>query len=107
MKFDDIEPELIELCYTASPLEMTKVLVNGELRGLETLSLRGIEKRNELPAEVVNVLLIYFYKTFAGKVYNRMYLTKLYNLWLTNNIYTFKDAKRMTELDIKQVLDNV
>ncbi|WP_370295026.1 hypothetical protein [Rossellomorea marisflavi] len=104
MQLQNLSTEEIDLCYRADPFEMTRSILKEDLRGLEIISLKGIEKRNLLPKEVVNVLLIYFYQEFGGQVYNRTDLIKLYNSWASNNVNTFDEAVQMAKEDIRHYL---
>jgi replication initiation and membrane attachment protein DnaB len=92
------------LIYNADPFQMTRAILEDELRGLEKISIESIKNMNLLSVEVVNVLLVYFYGEFSGQVYNRNDLKKLYHLWAGQGIRTFDDALLMTERDIHKEL---
>ncbi|WML47257.1 hypothetical protein RCG23_17320 [Neobacillus sp. PS3-34] len=107
MKKDLNEPDFIRFCETASPLEMVSELTNGNIRGLEMLALRTLANRRQLPAVVVNVLLVYFFSTFANKVYDRNDLSRMYDYWATKHVLTFAQAKEMTQNDINVLLQRL
>lgn len=95
---------LYEECRYATPLETLKAATGGKVRGLDLLAARMIFSRNHLPAEAVNVLLVYFFKTFANKVFDRNDLLKVYDFWLKNRVGTYQEAIEMTKRDIFTVL---
>ncbi|ALC90764.1 hypothetical protein AM500_13930 [Bacillus sp. FJAT-18017] len=98
------ELSLIEYCKYATPTEVLKAATNGNVRGLDMLALRMVMARNKLPVEVVNVMIVYFFKTFANTVYDRNDLLKIYDHWLKHNVQTFVQAKQMTATDIHTIL---
>ncbi|BCB02590.1 hypothetical protein [Bacillus sp. KH172YL63] len=104
MKFEDINPELVMLCQGADPYHMAETVIGSQLRGLDILSLKGIERKTVLPKEVVNLLIIYFFTEVKGTVYHRNALPKLYNHWVSNEVLTFSKAQKMIELDMKSQL---
>ncbi|WP_409300068.1 hypothetical protein [Peribacillus sp. SCS-155] len=92
------------LISSASQEELVKKLTNGNIRGLDRLALRTISQRRQLPNEVVNVLLAYFFGTFANTVYDRKLLGKIYDFWANQGVHTFAHALTMAKLDITDVL---
>ncbi|MCA1065811.1 hypothetical protein QTG56_22030 [Rossellomorea sp. AcN35-11] len=107
MKLEDINPELLILCRTADHFHMAETVVGGPLRGLDILALKGIERKKSLPADVVNLLIIYFFTEVKGTVYHRNALSKLYNHWVSNEVLTFSKAKEMIELDMMEQLSEI
>ena len=91
-------------CRYASPLETLSAATGGNVRGLDLLATRMVLARIQLPAEALNVLLIYFFQTFANKVFDRNDLLKVYDFWLKNRVKTYRDAIEMTNRDIFTVL---
>ncbi|MGR3762897.1 DnaD domain protein [Rossellomorea sp. NS-SX7] len=87
--------------HSADPFHMTKSILRKNLRGLEIISIESINGLNLLPPEVVNVLLVSFYREFSDQVYNRNDLKKLYNHWAKKGIKTFDDALIMSDRDIR------
>jgi replication initiation and membrane attachment protein DnaB len=98
------DPEVVQMCETASQHEMVEHLTGGKLRGLEKLALVTLANRKQLPPNVVNVLIVYFFSTFVNKVYDRNDLARLYDYWASNHVYSFAKAKEMTEEKIENVL---
>ncbi|TMU85093.1 hypothetical protein FGG79_14510 [Bacillus sp. BHET2] len=107
MKFEDINPELVTLCQAADPFHMAEAVIGSPLRGLDILSLKGIERKKALPTDVVNLLIIYFFAEVKGTVYHRNALPKLYNHWVSNEVVTFTKAKEMIELDMQSQLGEI
>ncbi|WP_180827233.1 hypothetical protein [Bacillus sp. UMB0728] len=99
------EPNFISFCQTATPLEMVTRLTGGKVRGLENLALRSLNSRRQLPKEVVNVLLVYFYDSYAHQVYDRNSLARLYDYWATKRVRSFADARELTGVDIRTILN--
>jgi replication initiation and membrane attachment protein DnaB len=104
MNLKNLSEEEKNLIYSADPFQMTQSILNSNLRGLEKISIESIKSMNLLPVEVVNVLLVYFYSEYAGQVYNRNDLKRLYHLWASAGIRTYEDALEMTERDIHSEL---
>ena len=98
------DPEFLDFCETATPKEMVAKLTNNNVRGLENIALRSLSTRNKLPANVVNVLLVYFFNTFVNQVYNRNDLARIYDYWASKEVRNVPKAVEMTEEDIEQVL---
>lgn len=107
MKFQDINPELVKECQTADIYNMAERVIGSDLRGLDIISLKGIERKKNLPADVVNLMIIYFFTEFKGTVYHRNSLPKLYNHWVSQEVFTFNKAKEMIELDIHEQLGEI
>ncbi|MGD6897624.1 hypothetical protein [Bacillus infantis] len=100
------DPDFIRFCETATPLEMVTRLTGGKVRGLENLALRSLNNRRQLPKEVVNVLLVYFYDSYAHQVYDRNSLARLYDYWATKNVRSFAAARDMASIDIRSIINN-
>ncbi|HAQ06930.1 MAG TPA: hypothetical protein DCR24_05170 [Bacillus bacterium] len=98
------DPELLQFCETASPKEMVQKLTDNNLRGLENIALRSLSTRNKLPGNVLNVLLVYFFSTFANQVYDRNDLSRIYDYWASKEIRTVSQGVEMSKEDIQQVL---
>ncbi|AND39775.1 MULTISPECIES: hypothetical protein [Cytobacillus] len=98
------DPDFIQKCETSSPLEMVEYLTGGNIRGLEKIALGTLANRKQLPANVVNVLIVYFFSTFANKVYDRNDLARLYDYWASNHVYSLAKAQEMTGEYIEKVL---
>ncbi|KAA0561806.1 hypothetical protein F0342_18585 [Bacillus sp. CH30_1T] len=107
MKFEEINPELVTLCRTSDPFHMAETVIGDRLRGLDILSLKGIERKKALPRDVVNLLIIYFFTEVKGTVYHRNALSKLYNHWVSNEVFTFSKAKKMIEMDMHEQLGEI
>ena len=101
------DPEFLQFCETASPREMVEKLTNNNIRGLENIALRSLSTRNKLPGNVVNVLLVYFFSTFANQVYDRNDLSRIYDYWASKEIRTVPQSVEMSKEDIEQVLTNL
>lgn len=97
------DPEFLHFCEVAEPREMVEKLTNNNVRGLENIALRSLVTRKKLPAEVVNILLVYFYSTYANQVYNRNDLARLYDYWASKEIRTMSQAIDLTKEDIDQI----
>ncbi|WP_210363906.1 hypothetical protein [Bacillus sp. REN3] len=98
------DQEFFQLCETASLEEMAVRLTEGNIRGLENIALRSISTRKTLPLPVRNVLLAYFFNTFANEVYDRNDLARIYDYWTSEGIQTLPQAIGKTSEDITQVL---
>ncbi|KON88687.1 hypothetical protein AF332_19005 [Sporosarcina globispora] len=98
------DPDFVQKCETATPLIMVENITGGNIRGLEKIALGTLASRKQLPPNVVNVLLVYFFSTFANKVYDRNDLARLYDYWASNHVYSFAKAMEMTDEDIEKVL---
>ncbi|MBW3112240.1 MULTISPECIES: hypothetical protein [Bacillaceae] len=107
MKFEELNPELVTLCQTADHFHMAETVIGSPLRGLDILSLKGIERKNALPTDVTNLLIIYFFSEVKGTVYHRNALSKLYNHWVSNEVFTFTKAQQMVELDMQSQLGEI
>ncbi|PFA63130.1 hypothetical protein CN378_19065 [Bacillus sp. AFS015802] len=107
MKFEELNPELVTLCQTADHFHMAETVIGGPLRGLDILSLKGIERKKNLPTDVTNLLIIYFFTEVKGTVYHRNALAKLYNHWVSNEVFTFSKAQEMVELDMQSQLGEI
>lgn len=101
------DPEFLHFCETASPLEMVEKLTDHNIRGLENIALRSISTRTKLPANVVNVLLVYFFDSYANKVYNRNDLARIYDYWASKEVRTMPQAIEMTNDNIEHVLQGL
>ncbi|GLB60882.1 hypothetical protein [Cytobacillus sp. NCCP-133] len=101
------DPDFVQFCETASPLEMVERLTDGNIRGLEKIALGTLTNRKQLPADVVNVLLVYFFSAYANEVYDRNDLARLYDYWSSSYVYSFSKAQEMTEQNIDQVLSGL
>lgn len=86
---------------------MVEILTDGNVRGLDRLAIRTLEKRKQLPNEVVNLMLVYFFNAFANKVYHRNDLSRLYNYWAYKKVYSVSEAKKMMQVDISQILQDL
>ncbi|CAM3730789.1 hypothetical protein [Mesobacillus thioparans] len=99
------EPEFLSFCETATPIEVVEKLTNHNIRGLENIALRSISTRNKLPANVVNLLVAYFYDHYGNQVYNRNDLARLYDYWGSKDVRTMAKAVEMVQQeDIEEVL---
>lgn len=107
MEFEELNPELVLLCKTADHFHMAETVIGSPLRGLDILSLKGIERKKSLPADVTNLLIIYFFSEVKGTVYHRNALSKLYNQWVSNEVFTFTKAQEMVELDMQSQLGEI
>ncbi|WP_433750710.1 hypothetical protein [Falsibacillus pallidus] len=105
MGFFTNEPELRQLCLAKTPAEIFEYATGNQPKGIDIISFKGIETRKQLPDIVVNVLLLYFYDEFAGKVYNRTYLTRVYNNWVSKFPVSYEDAMNLANIDIKTLVD--
>jgi replication initiation and membrane attachment protein DnaB len=101
------DPEFLQFCETALPVEVVEKFTNNNIRGLENIALRSISTRKKLPPNVVNVLLAYFYQTHANQVYNRNDLARLYDYWASKEVRTISQAIEMAEEDIGEVLNTL
>ena len=101
------DPDFLHFCETALPIEVVEKLTNNNIRGLENIALRSISTRKKLPANVVNVLMVYFYSAFANQVYNRNDLARVYDYWASKEVRTMQQAVEMTNENIEQVLNNL
>jgi replication initiation and membrane attachment protein DnaB len=99
------DPEFLQFCESALPIEVVEKLTNNNIRGLENIALRSISTRKKLPPNVVNVLIAYFYSAFANQVYNRNDLARLYDYWASKEVRTMPQALEMTDEDIHQVIN--
>ncbi|RDU38864.1 hypothetical protein DRW41_04720 [Neobacillus piezotolerans] len=104
MVLEEKEIYLYEKFRHSSPFEVLHTVTGGKVRGLDLLALRRVLAKNQKHPEIINVLLIYFYKTFAGKPFDRNALLKVFDFWQKNNVHTFKQAVAMTERDIRTIL---
>ncbi|WP_409294655.1 hypothetical protein V1498_15905 [Peribacillus sp. SCS-26] len=104
MIIDLKDEEFLSACKSKTPLEMVWELTNGNVRGLEMLALRSLRQRQKLPAPVVNILIAYFYQTYAGVVYDRNDLARLYDHWSSRQVGTVEEALRMAEEDITKLM---
>jgi replication initiation and membrane attachment protein DnaB len=98
------DPEFLSLCEKAMPIEVVEKFTDNNIRGLENIALRSISTRNKLPANVVNLLVAYFYSHYGNQVYNRNDLARLYDYWASKDIRTMTQAVEMTNEDIEEVL---
>lgn len=101
------DPEFLQFCETALPIEVVEKFTQNNIRGLENIALRSISTRKKLPQNVVNVLLAYFYLSYGNQVYNRNDLARLYDYWASKEVRTISQAIEMAEEDINQVLDTL
>ncbi|WP_201712755.1 hypothetical protein [Rossellomorea arthrocnemi] len=107
MKFEELNPELVKLCQTADHFHMAETVIGSPLRGLDILSLKAIDRKEILPIDVTNLLIIYFFTEVKGTVYHRNALAKLYNHWVSNEVFTFSKAQNMVELDMQSQLGEI
>jgi replication initiation and membrane attachment protein DnaB len=107
LKFEELNPELVALCQTADHFHMAETVIGSPLRGLDILSLKGIERKKNLPVDVTNLLIIYFFTEVKGTVYHRNALAKLYNHWVSNEVFTFSKAQEMVKLDMQSQLGEI
>lgn len=98
------EPEFLSFCETAAPIEVVEKFTNNNIRGLENIALRSISTRNKLPANVVNLLVAYFYSHYGTQVYNRNDLARLYDYWASKDVRTLTQAADLVQEDIEEVL---
>jgi replication initiation and membrane attachment protein DnaB len=101
------DPEFLRFCETALPIEVVEKLTNNNIRGLENIALRSISTRKKLPANVVNVLLVYFFSAYANQVYDRNDLARIYDYWASREVRTIPQAIEMTSENIEQVLNTL
>lgn len=104
MVLDEKETNLYEDCRHSSPYEVLHIVTEGNVRGLDLLALRRVLAKSDGPSELINVLIIYFYKTFASKPFDRNALLRVYDYWQKNNVHTFNQAMEMTRRDIRTIL---
>ncbi|WP_059170392.1 hypothetical protein [Bacillus sp. FJAT-27445] len=104
MVLEEKDIELYEICRDLSPFDVLHIVTGGNVRGLDLLALRRLLSKGRTQSEIVNVLLVYFYQTFANKVFDRNALLKVYDYWQKNNVYTYKQAMEMTKRDIYSIL---
>lgn len=98
------DPEFLTFCETAKPIEVVEKFTDNNIRGLENIALRSISTRNKLPANVVNLLVAYFYSHYGNEVYNRNDLARLYDYWASKDIRTMTQATEMINEDVEAVL---
>ena len=98
------DPEFLTFCETAMPIDVIEKFTNNNIRGLENIALRSISTRNKLPANVVNLLVAYFYSHYGNQVYNRNDLARLYDYWASKDVRTMTQAGEMINEDIEAVL---
>ncbi|WHX42358.1 hypothetical protein QNH36_09560 [Mesobacillus sp. AQ2] len=101
------DPEFLSFCETAKPIEVVEKITNHNIRGLENIALRSISTRNKLPANVVNLLVAYFYSHYGNQVYNRNDLARLYDYWASRDVRTMAKAAEMVQEDIEEVLKSL
>jgi replication initiation and membrane attachment protein DnaB len=101
------DPEFLSFCETAKPIEVVEKITNQNIRGLENIALRSISTRNKLPANVVNLLVAYFYSHYGNQVYNRNDLARLYDYWASKDVRTMANAAEMVQEDIEEVLKSL
>lgn len=98
------DPEYLTLYETAQPIEVVEKFTDHNIRGLENIALRSISTRTKLPANVVNLLVAYFYNHYGNQVYNRNDLARLYDYWASKDIRTMTQAAEMINEDIEEIL---
>ena len=98
------DPEFLTFYETAMPIDVIEKFTGNNIRGLENIALRSLSTRNKLPANVVNLLVAYFYSHFGNQVYNRNDLARLYDYWASRDIRTMTQAAEMVQEDIEEVL---
>ncbi|MFS0782638.1 hypothetical protein [Bacillus sp. 1P06AnD] len=103
----NIEKQLLEDCKTHTSFEMLGKATNGHIRGLDMVTFQLLRNRNQLPPEVVNVLIVYFFHEFANKVYDRNDLVRLYTHWVSKNVQTINQAIDLSKLDITETLSGL
>lgn len=101
------DPEFLTFCETAKPIEVVEKFTDNNIRGLENIALRSISTRNKLPANVVNLLVAYFYSHYGKQVYNRNDLARLYDYWASKDVRTMAKAAEMTNEDVEAVLKSM
>jgi replication initiation and membrane attachment protein DnaB len=101
------DPEFLTFCETAMPIEVVEKFTNNNIRGLENIALRSISTRNKLPANVVNLLIAYFYSHYGNQVYNRNDLARLYDYWASKDVRTLTQAAELLNEDIEAVLETL
>lgn len=104
MVLDERRINQYEECRHSSPFAVLHIVTDGKVRGIDLLALRRVLAKNEKHSEIINVLLIYFYKTFANKPIDRNALLRVFDFWQKNNVHTFEQAVEMTEKDILAIL---
>jgi replication initiation and membrane attachment protein DnaB len=98
------DPEYLTFYETAQPIEVVEKFTDHNIRGLENIALRSISTRTKLPANVVNLLVAYFYSHYGNQVYNRNDLARLYDYWASKDIRTMTQAAEMINEDIEEIL---
>ncbi len=98
------DQEFLTFCETALPVEVVEKFTGNNIRGLENIALRSISTRNKLPANVVNLLVAYFYSHYGNQVYNRNDLARLYDYWASKDVRTMSQAVDMVNEDIEGIL---
>lgn len=101
------DPEFLTFCENAMPIEVVEKFTDNNIRGLENIALRSISTRSKLPANVVNLLVAYFYNHYGKQVYNRNDLARLYDYWASKDVRTMAQATEMINEDIEQVLSSL
>lgn len=99
--------EFLDFCKTATSMEVVEKVTEGNVRGLDTVAIRKLSMRRQLPCEIENILLAYFFREFANKVYDRNSLSKLYDHWVTRRVVTVSQAEKMVKEDIHSVLEEL
>lgn len=97
----------IDFCETASNLEVAEKVIGGPVRGLDKLALGALPRKKALPNIVLNLMVAYFFSSFAHKVYHRNDLSTLYNYWVTKRVSTRSHAKQMMEEDIDIMFERI
>ena len=100
-------PIFIDFCETASQLEVAEKVIGGSARGLDKIALGALQSKKALPNIVLNLMVAYFFSSFANKVYHRNDLYKLYSYWVTKRVLTISQAKQMMEEDIHLVFERM
>jgi replication initiation and membrane attachment protein DnaB len=98
------DPEYLTFYETAQPIEVVEKFTDHNIRGLENIALRSISTRTKLPANVVNLLVAYFYSHYGNQVYNRNDLARLYDYWASKDVRTMTQAAEMINEDIEEIL---
>ena len=100
-------PGFIKFCETASQLEVAEKVIGGPARGLDKLALRALQSKKALPNIVLDLMVTYFFSSFANKVYHRNDLYKLYSYWVTRRVLTLSQAKQMMKEDIQLMFERM
>ncbi|MET1030109.1 hypothetical protein [Domibacillus tundrae] len=101
------DSEFIDFCEIASQMEVAEKVIGGPARGLDKLALRALQGKKILPNIIMNLMVVYFFFSFANKVYHRNDLSQLYNYWANKRIFTLSQAKQMMEEDVHLMFERI